>query len=749
MITTPPSNTVMYVMATPPGNNPLEWLTGSVERVTFHSEETGFCVLRVKARDRRHLVTVVGNAAVVTPGEYVLGEGQWVTDRSYGLQFQAAHLQVLLPTSLEGIEKYLSSTLVKGIGQHFAKKLVDAFGEEVFEVIETTPERLTELHGIGPKRKAQVVAAWAEQKVIRHIMVFLHTHGVGTARAVRIYKTYGDQAIDRVRENPYRLALEIRGIGFQTADALAQRLGIPHDAVIRAQAGIRHVLQDYASHGHCGMAQAALIETATTMLEMPSATIEHATHLELEAENVIADVVEGKLCLFLTPLYRAEVSVASRLHRLMEGPVPWGRLDPNQLIPLVEKQTDRILSPSQREAVARVLTTKVTVMTGGPGVGKTTIVTSILNALEANRLRVVLCAPTGRAAKRLSEATGMTAKTIHRALAFDSKAQGFIHGPTNPLAADFVVVDETSMVDITLMHQLLRAIPDQAAVLMVGDVDQLPSVGPGAVLSDIIASGRVPTVRLTEIFRQAVASQIIVNAHRINQGQMPQTPEDPQAVSDFYIIPAETPEEIEEELLRVVTKRIPERFGLHPTRDVQVLSPMNRGSLGVRALNVALQEVLNPNATPRVTRFDSTYAPGDKVIQTVNNYDKDIYNGDIGHVAQVDAEEGVVTVDFEGRWVMYELGELDEVALAYTTTVHKSQGSEYPAVVIPLSTQHYAMLERNLFYTGVTRGKQLVVIIGQPRALGLAVRTVRSLRRLTNLSARLKQQAGGIGTKTG
>jgi exodeoxyribonuclease V alpha subunit len=469
--------------------------------------------------------------------------------------------------------------------------------------------------------------------------------------------------------------------------------------------------------------------------------------LELEAENVIADTVEGQPCLFLTPLYRAEVSVASRLHRLMEGPVPWGRLDPNQLIPLVEKETERILSPSQREAVARVLTTKVTVMTGGPGVGKTTIVTSILNALEAKRLRVVLCAPTGRAAKRLSEATGMTAKTIHRVLAFDPKAQGFIHDQTNPLAADLVVVDETSMVDITLLHQLLRAIPDHAAVLMVGDVDQLPSVGPGAVLSDIIASGRVPTVRLTEIFRQAVASQIIVNAHRINQGQMPQTPEDPQAVSDFYIIPAETPEEIEEELLRVVTKRIPERFGLHPTRDVQVLSPMNRGSLGVRALNVALQEVLNPDATPRVTGFEWTYAPGDKVIQTVNNYDKDIYNGDIGHVAQVDAEEGVITVDFEGRWVPYELGELDEVALAYATTVHKSQGSEYPAVVIPLSTQHYAMLERNLFYTGVTRGKQLVVIIGQPRALGLAVRTVKARRRLTNLSARLQHHGRdrGIG----
>lgn len=726
-------------MATPANDNPMESLSGAVERVTFHSEATGFCVLRVKARGHRDLVTVVGTAAAISPGEFISCEGWWVTDRTYGLQFKTATLQVVPPTSLEGIEKYLGSGMVKGIGPHFAKKLVGAFGQQVFDVIETAPERLTELDGIGPVRQRRVVEAWAEQKVIRNIMVFLHTHGVGTARAVRIYKTYGEGAIERVRENPYRLALDIHGIGFKTADALAQRLGIPRDAVIRAQAGIRHVLQEFSSDGHCGVHQTELIDTATAMLEMPAATIEQAIEHELGADTIIADTVAGQPCLFLTPLYRAEVGVATNLHRLMQGAVAWGRLDPETLIPWVEKQTERTLSSSQRRAVATVLTTKVTVLTGGPGVGKTTIVTSILKALEAKRMRVMLCAPTGRAAKRLAEATGMEAKTIHRLLAFDPKAHDFTHGQTNPLAADFVVIDETSMVDVVLMHRLLGALPDQTAVLLVGDVDQLPSVGPGTVLADIIASGRVPTVRLTEIFRQAATSEIIVNAHRINQGHMPQTPEDPQTVSDFYIIPAETPEEIEELLLYVVSERIPARFGLHPIRDVQVLTPMNRGSLGSRALNVALQNLLNPHATPRVTRFGWTYAPGDKVMQTVNNYDKEVYNGDIGQVTQVDADAGVVTVDVEGRSVTYELGELDEVSLAYTATVHKSQGSEYPAVVIPLATQHYPMLERNLLYTAVTRGKRLVVLIGQDKALRIATRTLRSHKRLTNLSARIRQ----------
>jgi exodeoxyribonuclease V alpha subunit len=478
------------------------------------------------------------------------------------------------------------------------------------------------------------------------------------------------------------------------------------------------------------------MDTAATMLEIPVAIIEQAVTLELQEEHLVADTIEGNPCLFLAPLYRAELGVASHLLRLLAGTPPWGQIDTARAIPWVEQKTGRTLSPSQQHAVATVLAHKVAVITGGPGVGKTTIVTSILQILQAKKMRVLLCAPTGRAAKRLTEATGLEAKTIHRLLEFDPTSMGFVHGHTNPLRADLVVVDEVSMVDVVLMSQLLRAIPDHAAVLLVGDMDQLPSVGPGAVLADIIGSGRLPTVTLTEIFRQAATSQIIVNAHRINQGQLPVMRED--SSSDFYVIPAESPEEIQAKLLRVVTERIPLRFGLHPIRDIQILTPMNRGGLGARALNGVLQQALNPAATPRVTRFGWTYAPGDKVIQTVNNYDKDVFNGDIGRVAQIDLEEGQVEIDFDGRTVTYDVGELDEVALAYAATVHKSQGSEYPAVVLPIATQHYPMLARNLLYTGVTRGKQLVVVIGQPRAVAIAIRNVRAIQRLTNLAARLR-----------
>src|SRR3989442_8618548 len=721
----------------------LEHLAGSVERVTFHSEETGFCVLRVKVRGHRDLVTVVGTAATITSGEYIEGQGVWVNDRTHGLQFKTQALRVVPPSTLEGIEKYLGSGMVKGIGPHFAKKLVQAFGEQVFDIIEQTPERLTALDGIGPKRKQRVVEAWDAQKIIREIMVFLHSHGVGTARAVRIYKTYGNDAIVRVQENPYRLALDIHGIGFKTADTLAQRLGIPRDAVIRAQAGVRHVLQEFAEDGHCAVHQDELIDAAATLLEIPVAIIERAVELECQEDHLIAEDIAGKPCLFLTPLHRAEVGVASHLLRLLQGAPPWGVIEPTRALPWVEQKTGRTLSPSQREAVAMALHSKVTVITGGPGVGKTTIVTSILQILQAKKMGVLLCAPTGRAAKRLTETTGLEAKTIHRLLEFDPTSMGFVHGQTNPLRADLVVVDEVSMADIVLMSQLLRAIPDNAAVLLVGDVDQLPSVGPGAVLAAVIGSSRLPTVTLTEIFRQAVTSQIIVNAHRINQGQMPLMRED--GSSDFYVIPADSPEEIQAKLLGVVTERIPQRFGLHPIRDVQVLTPMNRGSLGARALNAVLQQALNPDATPQVTRFGWTYAPGDKVLQTVNNYEKDVYNGDIGQVAQVDVEEGQVEIDFEGRRVTYDVGELDEVALAYAATVHKSQGSEYPVVVIPLATQHYPMLARNLLYTGGTRGKQLVVVIGQPRAMAIAVRNVRATQRVPNLAARLRHGERGGG----
>ena len=716
-------------------DTPTERLSGAVERVTFHSEESGFCVLRVKVKGHHELVTVIGSAATITPGEFVECIGIWTNDRTHGLQFKAHQLKVVPPSTLEGIEKYLGSGMVKGIGPHFAKVLVKAFKENVFVVIESEPEKLLTLPGIGKKRMEKVTSAWAEQKVIREIMVFLQSHGIGTGRAVRIYKTYGDESIIKVTENPYRLALDIHGIGFKTADTLAMKLGIASDSLIRAQAGVRHVLQEIAGDGHCAAPWESLVDDASKLLEISSAIIEEAVHAEVAEENLVKEDIDGKLCLFLTPLHRAEVGTSASILRLLQGTLPWGAIDADKAIPWVEEKTGLTLSDSQRDAVKLALSSKVLVITGGPGVGKTTLVNSILKVIQAKHIDVLLCAPTGRAAKRLTESTGIEAKTIHRLLEFDPATFGFKRTRENPLVADLVVIDESSMVDISLMNKLLGAIPDHTALMIVGDVDQLPSVGPGAVLADIIDSGVVPTVRLTEIFRQAASSRIIVNAHRINKGDMPLKTEGTD-LSDFYFIPANTPEEIHDKLLQVVTERIPKRFGFHPVKDIQVLTPMNRGGLGARSLNVELQQVLNKNGSPSVVRFGTTFAPGDKVIQTVNNYDKEVFNGDIGQIMTVDLDEGVLQVEYDGKLVEYEFGELDEVSLAYATSIHKSQGSEYPAVVIPLAMQHYTLLERNLIYTAVTRGKKLVIIIGQPKALGMAVKNQKSNKRLTKLAIR-------------
>ncbi len=719
-------------------DTPIERLSGSVERVTFHSEESGFCVLRTKVKGQRDLVTVIGSAASITPGEYIECIGIWYNDRTHGLQFKANQLKVVPPSTLEGIEKYLGSGMVKGIGPHFAKVLVKAFKQDVFTVIECEPEKLLTLPGIGKKRMEKVTSAWAEQKVIREIMVFLQSHGIGTGRAVRIYKTYGEESIIKVTENPYRLALDIHGIGFKTADTLAMKLGIASDSLIRAQAGVRHVLQEIADDGHCAAPWETLLEQSSKLLEIPDHIVEEAIHAEIAEENLIQEDIDRKTCLFLTPLHRAESGTATSILRLLHGTPPWGAMDTVKAIPWVEGKTGLTLSESQREAVKLALASKMVVITGGPGVGKTTLVNSILLIIRAKNLDVTLCAPTGRAAKRLTESTGIEAKTIHRLLEFDPQSFGFKRGRDNLLQTDLVVIDESSMVDIALMNKLLAAIPDNAALMIVGDVDQLPSVGPGAVLADIIDSGRIPTVRLTEIFRQAATSRIIVNAHRINKGEMPLNPEGTE-LTDFYFIPANTPEDIHDKLLHVVTERIPKRFGLHPVKDVQVLTPMNRGGLGARSLNAELQQVLNEKGEPKVTRFGTTFAPGDKVIQTVNNYDKEVFNGDIGQITDIDEEDGLLHVDYDGRTVEYEFGELDEVSLAYATSIHKSQGSEYPAVVIPLAMQHYTLLERNLIYTAVTRGKKLVTIIGQPKALAMAVKNRKSTRRLTNLAARISE----------
>src|SRR5262249_53663546 len=698
-----------------------EVLAGLVERVTYQNAESGFCVVRIRVRARRELVTLVGDAAAIAAGEWITATGNWVNDRTHGLQFKARFLKTSMPTSVDGIERYLASGMIRGIGPVFAKKLLNAFSEKVFDVIEAEPDRLREVDGIGPVRAGRIITAWADQKVVREIMVFLHSHGVGTARAVRIYKTYGADAVQVMSENPYRLARDIRGIGFKTADAIAMKLGIDKTALVRVRAGISFALTEAMDEGHCGLPTDELVPLAEQLLEVPRDLIRTALDLELADGTVVANRVGDRLCIFLAGLYRAERGIADRLLQLRNGKLPWPWIDPDKAIPWIEQRTGLVLAESQRSAVALALASKVLVVTGGPGVGKTTLVNAILRILSAKGARLLLCAPTGRAAKRMNEATGFEAKTIHRLLEVDPRTGGFRRDSQNPLDCDLLVIDETSMVDVLLMHALLKAMPQTAALLVVGDVDQLPSVGPGQVLADMIASGAMPVVRLTEVFRQAAKSQIIVNAHRINGGAFPDLRR-PEGERDFYFVEADDPEAAVSRIVELVRTRIPRRFGLDPIRDIQVLCPMNRGGVGARSLNIELQATLNPAAERKAERFGWTFERGDKVMQIENDYDKEVYNGDIGYVVDVDPDATELTASFDGRSVTYGFGELDTLVPAYAATIHKSQGSEYPAVVIPVLTQHYPMLQRNLLYTGVTRGKRLVVLVGQKKAITIALR---------------------------
>ena len=709
-----------------------EVLAGLVERVTFHSTENGFCVLRVKARGHRDLVTTVGYAAMISAGEWITASGVWLNDRNHGLQFKTHFLKTSAPSTLDGIEKYLGSGMIRGIGPVYAKRLVKSFGKDVFDIIEASPERLRDVTGIGPMRATKITAGWADQKAIREIMVFLHQHSVGTARAVRIFKTYGNDAVQVMSENPYRLAKDIRGIGFRTADLIAEKLGIEKTAMIRVRAGISFALSEAMGDGHCGLPREDLIGLAGKLLEVPQPLIESALLEELADETVTADSVGEVDCIFLTGLYLAERGIADQLKRIRTGALPWPEINADKALPWIERKTSIKLAASQTEAIRSALRSKITVITGGPGVGKTTIVNLILRILAVKRVKLLLCAPTGRAAKRMTEATGMEAKTIHRLLEFDPKTAGFKCNDENPLDCDLLVIDETSMVDVLLMQSLMKAVPTAAALLIVGDINQLPSVGPGQVLADIIGSDAVPVMRLTEVFRQAAKSKIITTAHAINAGCMPDL-DKPNGDADFYFISVDDPEQAVTRIVELVAKRIPRRFGFDPIKDIQVLCPMNRGGVGARSLNIELQAALNPAGAKKVERFGWIFAPGDKVMQIANDYDKDVYNGDIGMIKDVDVDEGELAVDFEGRTVTFVFGELDTLVPAYAATIHKSQGSEYPAVVIPVLTQHYAMLQRNLIYTGVTRGKKLVVLVGQKKAVAIAVKNVSGRQRWSKL----------------
>ena len=707
--------------------HPATLLRCVVERITYQNPENGYSVLKVKVKGYNDLVTLVGNLLEVPVGSVLLCRGEWKVDKRYGSQFVAATWEETMPATVYGIEKYLGSGLVKGIGPRFARAIVQRFGTETIDIIETEIERLYEVPNIGRKRVAKIRESWEKQKDIKNVMLFLQGSGVSTAYAAKIYREYGKESIDKVRENPYRLADDIWGIGFKTADGIAAKMGYGKEDPRRCRSGILYTLGQLSDEGHVYAGEEQLVKTAGQLLEAGETAIRDTLAGMLQAEDLILD----KDAIYLPPFYHAECGTSRRLRDLAESTgrsLFDGLFDPSSLTAETGIEYDEV----QLAAIRQAVTSKVMVLTGGPGTGKTTTTQGIIAALKKAGLRVLLAAPTGRAAKRMSEATGMEAKTIHRLLEYNPQ-DGYKRNDENPLEGDALIVDECSMIDILLMNNLLKAVPVGMRLVFVGDIDQLPSVGAGNVLRDIIDSQRIPVVRLVRIFRQAQKSRIVMNAHTINQGRFPDTSNGRD--TDFFFMREDDPERAAETIVRLVKERLPRAYRESPDR-IQVLTPMQRGVVGAENLNLLLQQALNPSG-PSLNRGGYTYRQGDRVMQQRNNYDKDVFNGDLGYIREVDTEERTLKVDFDGKWVEYDVTELDELTLAYATTIHKAQGSEYPIVVMPVLMTHFVMLQRNLIYTGITRAKKICVLIGATKALAYAVHNMSVLKRNTSLRERL------------
>lgn len=695
-----------------------------VERITYQNPENGYSVFRVKVKGYDDLVTLVGNLLDVPAGSVLLCQGEWRVDRKYGQQFQCSTWEEVMPATAYGIEKYLGSGLVKGIGPKFARLIVDRFGTGTIEVIETDIERLNEVHGIGPKRIAKISESWERQKDIKNVMLFLQGHGVSTAFAAKIYREYGKESVSKVQENPYRLADDIWGIGFKTADGIASKMGYGKDDPRRVRSGILYTLGQLADEGHCFATGEQLLGTAAELLDVG----EEAIGAVLADMSGAGDVITDGEAIYLPPFHYAECGVARRLLALRNGNGSLFSEDEPEL-PRVE---GIVYDETQLEAVRLALKSKVMVLTGGPGTGKTTTTKAIIGALRSSGMKVLLAAPTGRASKRMSEATGMEAKTIHRMLEYNPK-DGYQRNADNPLTGDALIVDECSMIDILLMNNLLKAVPDGMRLILVGDIDQLPSVGAGNVLRDIIDSGAVPVIRLTRIFRQAQSSRIVMSAHAVNAGRLPDLSNGRE--TDFFFLREEDPEKVAESIVDLVGRRLPGAYGIGAD-SIQVLTPMQRGVVGAASLNIALQQSLNGNGDS-LSRGGYTFRKGDRVMQLRNDYDKEVFNGDLGYITEVNLEDRVLKVDFDGRETEYDSSELDELSLAYATTIHKAQGSEYPVVVIPVMMNHFVMLQRNLIYTGITRARKVCVLIGQLKALSYAVRNLTVQKRNTRLKERL------------